>query len=100
MAHNGLKMALFHLILHPKWSTITFGKMQFFTHWSQNGQFPRQFGTFHVPKRVTTGSKRAKNTWLSLPSSPATTLEKILFFALGTLLTHRRPPLCVARVAP
>ena len=33
----------------------------FLTHfWSQNGPFSRHFGIFHGPKRVTTGSKRAK----------------------------------------
>ena len=57
----------------------------FFTHfWSQNGPFSRHFGIFHGSKRVTTGSKRAKNTCLSIPSGLGTTLEKIFFFALGT----------------
>ena len=34
------------------------------------------FGIFHGPKRVTTGSKWAKNTCLSIPSGLGTTLEK------------------------
>ena len=58
--------------------------------WSQNVPFPRHFGIFHGPKRATTGSKRPKNTCLSIPSGLATTLEKIIFFALGTLVD---PPL-------
>ena len=63
----------------------------FLTHsWSQNGPFSRHFGIFHEPKRVTTGSKWAKNTCLSIPSGLGTTLEKMIFFALGTLVD---PPL-------
>ena len=42
------------------------------------------------PKPVATGSKRPKNTCLSIPSGLGTTLEKIIFFALGTLVD---PPL-------
>ena len=61
------------------------------THcWSRNGPFSRHFGIFHGPKRATTGSKRPKNTCLSIPSGLATTLEKKIFFALGTLVD---PPL-------
>ena len=46
-----------------------FWKNAFSTHfpphfWSQNGPFSRLFGIFHGPKRVTKGSKRAKNTYL------------------------------------
>ena len=44
----------------------------------------------YIPKRATTGSKRPKNTCLSIPSGLGTTLEKIIFFALGTLVD---PPL-------
>ena len=63
----------------------------FLTHcWSQNGQFLRHFGIFHGPKRATTGSKRPKNPCLSMPSGLGTTLEKMIFFALGTLVD---PPL-------
>ena len=58
--------------------------------WSQNGPFPRHFGIFQGPKRAATGSKRPKNTCLSIPSGLGTTLEKIIFFALGTLVD---PPL-------
>ena len=50
----------------------------FLTHFlSQNGSFSRHFGIFHGPKHVTTGSKRAKNTCLSIPSGLGTTF----FFA-------------------
>ena len=59
----------------------------FLTHcWSQNGPFSRHFGIFYGPKRATTGSKRPKNTCLSIPSGLGTTLKKIFFFALGTLV--------------
>ena len=63
----------------------------FSTHLSsQNGPFSRHFAILHGPKRVTTGSKRAKNTCLSILSGLGTTLEKMIFFALGTLVD---PPL-------
>ena len=63
----------------------------FLTHcWSQNGPFSRNLGIFHGPKRATTGSKRPKNTCLSIPRGLGTTLEKINFFAPGTLVD---PPL-------
>ena len=49
----------------------------FFTHfWFQNGPFSRHFGFFQGPKRVTTGSKWAKNTCLSIPNGPGSLLEK------------------------
>ena len=70
----------------------------FLTHfWSQNGPFSRHFGMFHGPKRATTGSKRPKNTCLSIPSGPGTTLEKMIFFAPGTLVD---PPLAPAVCGP
>ena len=66
----------------------------FLTHfWSQNGPFSRYFGIFHGPKRATTGSKRPKNTCLSIPSGLGTTLGKTIFFAPGTLV---HPPLAPA----
>ena len=56
----------------------------FLTHcWSQNNPFSRLFGIFHGPKRVTTGSKQAKNTCLSTPSGLGTTFEKNHFFRPG-----------------
>ena len=56
----------------------------FWTHfWSQNGPFSRHFGIFHGPKRATTGSKRPKNTCLSIPSGLGTTLRKIIFSPWG-----------------
>ena len=52
----------------------------FLTHfWSQNGPFSREFGIFHEPKRVIAGSKRAKNTCLSIPYRPGSLLEKCIF---------------------
>ena len=55
----------------------------FLTHcWSQNGAFSRHFGILHGPKRATTGSKRPKNTCVSIPSGLGTSWEKIIFFAL------------------
>ena len=63
----------------------------FLTHlWSQTGPFSRHFGIFHGPKRASTGSKRPKNTCLSIPSGPGTPLEKMIFFDPGTLVD---PPL-------
>ena len=63
----------------------------FLTHcWFQNGPFSRHFGIFRGPKRATTGSKRPKNTCLSIPSGLGTTLEKMICFAPGTLV---HPPL-------
>ena len=61
------------------------------THfWSQNGPFSRHFGIFHRPKRITTGSKPAKNTYLSIPSGLATAFEKNGFFAPRAMVD---PPL-------
>ena len=58
----------------------------FLTHFlSQNGPFSRHFGIFHGPKRVTTGSKRAKNTCLCIPNGPGSLLEKHVF---DPFLTH------------
>ena len=77
---NGPRSFLENCILDP-----------FLTHcWSLNGPFSRHFGIFHGPKHATTGSKWPKNTSLSIPSRLGTTLEKIIFFALGTLVD---PPL-------
>ena len=57
---------------------------QILTHfWSQNGPFSRHFGIFHGPKRVATGSNRAKTTCLRIPSGLGTTVEKIFFFRPG-----------------
>ena len=48
--------------------------------WSQNGPFSRHFAIFHGPNRATTGSKRAKNACLSMPSGLGTTFENSDFF--------------------
>ena len=67
----------------------------FLTHfWFQNSPFSRHFAIFCGPKRATTGSKRPKNTCLSIPSGLGTTLEKMIFFAPGTLVD---PPLAPHR---
>ena len=65
--------------------------------WSQNDPFWRHFGNFRGPKHVTTGSKRPKNTCLSIPTCLGTTLEKTIFFAPGTLVD---PPLALGGRAP
>ena len=46
-------------------------------------------------KSATTGSKRPKNTCLSIPSCLGTTLEKNFFSPRGPWWTHRWPPLSV-----
>ena len=48
-------------------------------------------------KRATTGSTRAKNTCLRIPSGLGTTLKKMIFFAPGTLVD---PPLAPAVRGP
>ena len=71
----------------------------FLTHfWSQNGPFSRHFGIFRGPKHATTGSKRPKNTCLSIPSGLGTTLEK-KFSPRGPWWTRRWPPLCAGWAA-
>ena len=60
---------------------------------SQNDPFSRHFAIFRGPKCITTGSKRAKTTCLSIPSGLGTTLKKMIFFAPGTLVD---PPLAPA----
>ena len=58
----------------------------FLTHfWSRNDPFSRHFGIFHGPKHVTTGSKWAKNTCLSIPNGPGSLEEKRVF---DPFLTH------------
>ena len=78
LVHNPLQMGSFHLFVHPQWCTMTHGKT---------------FGTFHGPKRVTRGSKRPKNTRLSIPNGLGITLKRIIFFATGTPVD---PPLAPA----
>ena len=53
----------------------------------------RHFGIFHAPKHVTTGSKRHKNTCVSIASGLGTTLKKHIFFAPGTTVDPRWPQL-------
>ena len=47
--------------------------------WSHNGPFSRHVGIFHGLKRVTLGSKWAKNICLSIPNGPGSLLEKCVF---------------------
>ena len=58
--------------------------------WSENSPFSRLFGIYRCPKRVTTSSKRAKITCLSIPSGLGTTLKQTFFFAASTRVD---PPL-------
>ena len=52
----------------------------FFTHFcSQNDPFSKHFGIFRGQKRVTMGSKWAKNTCLSIPNRRGSLLEKHVF---------------------
>ena len=67
--------------------------------WSQNDPFSRHFGIFHCAQRVTTGSKPAKNTCLSIPGGLGTTSEKNFFSPREPWLTHRWPPPCAGRAA-
>ena len=64
MACHGLKMGSFHLLGHPKWSRIIFGKHifdPFLIHFSsQNSPFSRHFGILGGPKRAPASSNRAK----------------------------------------
>ena len=53
--------------------------------WSQNGPFSRHFGSFQEPKPVATGSKRPKNTCLSITNGPGSFSEKRVF---DPFLTH------------
>ena len=59
-------------------------------YWSQSGPFSRHFAILHGPICVTTGSKRAKSTCLSIPHGPQSLLEKCLFHPF---LTHFGPKL-------
>ena len=66
-----------------------FCKNAFLTHF---GPFSRDFGLFDGTSSVTTGSQRAKSTCLSIPSGLGINLEKMLFFALGTLVDQPLAP--------
>ena len=49
----------------------------FLTHfWSQSGPFAMHFGIFQGAKRVTMGSKWAKNTCLSFPNGAGSFFSK------------------------
>ena len=85
-----------HLFEHPEWSLITFGKTRFSPIFDPflvpKRPVFKEFGIFRGPKRATTGSKQPKNTCLSIPSGLGTTLEKIIFFAPGTLVDRPSAP--------
>ena len=79
-AQNGLKtiVSASQMVQHHFWKHKKFSR--FLTHfWSENGPFSKHFGIFHGPKRVTTCSKWAKNTCLSIPNGPTSLVEKRVF---------------------
>ena len=52
----------------------------YLTHFlSQNCPFSRHFGIFGGPKRATTCSKCAKNTWFGIPCGPGSFLKNSFF---------------------
>ena len=79
---NGLGSLLENRVFHP-----------FLTHfWSQNGPFSRHSRILHGPKRITTGSKWAKNTCLSIASGSGSILEKcVLHSFLSHFWSQNRP---------
>ena len=87
---NGPGSLLEKCVLNPFWTHFS----------SQNGPFSWDFGMFHGPKHITTGSKQPKNTCLSIPSGLGTTLEKLIFFSpRGLCWNNRWPPPRVGRGA-
>ena len=101
-AHITLKIGSFHFFVHPKRSTIPLGKTHlrpiFDPFLVPKWPLLKAFRIFRGPKRVTTGSKRAKTTCFSHPSSVTTSLRKISLFAAGTMVGPP-PPLCTAHAA-
>ena len=86
-AQNGLKTLV--------WASQTvqghFWKNAFLTHFCpcfcpKTAHFQGILAFSMAQKRATTGSKRAKNGCLSIPSGLGTTLEKMIFFDPGTLV--------------
>ena len=72
----------------------------FLTHFcSQNGPFSMHFGILRGPKRATAGSKRPKNTCLSIPSGPGSFVDRLFFSPWGPWWTHRRPQPCAGWAA-
>ena len=61
--------------------------------WSHNGLFSKHFGIFRGPKRVTTGSKWAKNTCLSIPNGARSLLEKSVFDPFCTHFWSQNGPI-------
>ena len=60
--------------------------------WSQNGRVSRQFGFFHGPKPVTTGSKWAKTTCLSIINGTGSLVEKHVFYPFLTRYWFQNGP--------
>ena len=84
-------------VLEVNWMVIS-GLYPFLTHFcSQKGPFSRHFGIFHEPKRVTKGTRRAKNTYFGIASGLGTTLEKRIFSPQGPRWIHRWPQPCAGR---
>ena len=88
-AQIGLKMGSLHLFVHPKWPRSLSEKHvfdPFLTHlWPQAIPFSRHFGVFHGPKRITTGSKRAKTICFGIRNGLGPVLEEHI---LDPFLTH------------
>ena len=97
-AQNGLKT----LVRASQMVQDHFCKSAFLTHFGpifgpKTAHFQGILGFSMAQKRITTASKQAKNTCLSIPSGLGTTLEKMIFFAPGTLVD---PPLAPAVRGP
>ena len=90
---NGLKLGWFYLCVHTKnGARALLAKHSFhpfLTNLGLKGTFSRHFGIFTDPKRVTTGSRRAKNTHLSTRAVSWTTWLKVEFRGH---LVHPQPP--------
>ena len=86
---TGLKGAQNTCLCTPNYPRLRMEKHVFDTFITQfcpqKSPFSRHFGIFHGPKPVTTGSKQANNTCLSIPNGPVSLLEKRV---LDPLLTH------------
>ena len=91
-AQNGLKTAVrASQMVQDHFGKIRFGPI-FDPLSSQNRPSSRHFGIFHVPKHITTASKWAKNTCLSIQNGPGSLLEKCVFDPFSTcFLSHNGP---------
>ena len=81
------------LVLASQMVRDHFKKNAFLTHfWSQNDPPPRHFGILHGRKRVTTGSKWAPTTCLSIYNGPGSLLEKRVFDPFSTRFWSQNGP--------